>query len=212
MARIAPFLKTLLLISTAIFGSGAMYVYRHAHVAEDQLTFVEGVPTDIFTMNSPGTRVFFTIGGHATVYSSDRPNFLHLMSAINDTERLRVWGHATTQNPVFFGRASDDFHIYRVSVGDTPVVTYAETISHESNQIFGIRIFVWCLFSGIFAYGMLPTLLKRRKKVVVDSPGSNEILDMLRAAEHDRVTDVGDFDARQGNPLAPNPDTRAKSN
>lgn len=185
MSKIAPFLKRWCLITTAIFGFGAMSAERLSRPAEARLTLLEGVPRDVLVTHHGRTSISFRIGAQKTDYSSDRPNYRRVAAAINDGEPLRVWGRATTHRSVF-GIESDDFHIYKVSIGDVPIVTYAETIAHESSQTFVIRVITWCLFTGIFAYGMLPVLLRRRRTSLGDqddTSGPGRVLDMLRAAE-----------------------------
>jgi hypothetical protein len=122
-----------------LLGVGILGIYASGRLAgstpENQLTRAEGVPSDVKLTQLSGrygaktSILTFTIAGYRTEYASDQPGYQAVFSAIKSAKPLCVW--VSTRQETLFPRQGLS-PLYKLSVGNEPVLTFAEVSAHHS--------------------------------------------------------------------------------
>lgn len=124
-------------------GSLLVFVHYHGTTPEEELTLVEGVPTDVELTRQTGQRgdtayfLTFKVGEYFTEYSSLDPRFDDVLSAVRADVPLRVWV-STKQETVFPRRGR--VPLYKLSTADKMVLTYPEVVGRKANRTGSILI------------------------------------------------------------------------
>ncbi len=197
MSKIRRVIGLLFLAGFLILGIHGIYISLFDRffdsIAENELTLLEGIPRDVYITNPSRTQfIHFSVADQATDYSSDRPNFGRVLSTINDADRLRVWGSTKKTWKPLFGRPRDDFEVYKISVGDTPIVSYTDTVGHKTRSA-RVCLIVGCAFTAIPLYAICVARYQRRRKKSACSPSPNPaaLSDSANSLEWSGMTDPG---------------------
>jgi len=136
-----------------ILGIGGVWTYLASDpIAENELTLLEGIPRDVSIVEGRRIQVLhFSVAGQPMEYSNHDPNFAEVKSIISDGDSLRVSG---AMRITLFGQQTDYFEIYKISVGDNAILSYADTVSYNAGRaraslivgcfILAISLFVIC--------------------------------------------------------------------
>jgi hypothetical protein len=141
-----------------------LFVYefnrQHGTTAEDDLTLAEGVADPVLLPQSGKTQsLLFTVAGLNTDYASDRPHFAAVLAAVQSGKPIRIW--ISTRQETLVPRSKNWATLYKLSVGDRPVLRYAEVVEHQQKGATAALI-VGCAIVGISIFGMLAGIRKNR--------------------------------------------------
>jgi hypothetical protein len=115
---------------------------------EEDLTLVEGVATEVRTSSVSGSEILeFKVAGHQTEYASDRPKYEQVLVAVGSGQPVRVW--ISTRQETLFPRQGW-VPLYKMSVGDQPVLEYAEVVGHKAEGAYAALV-VGCVLCGVGA-------------------------------------------------------------
>jgi hypothetical protein len=129
-----------------ILGLGLVIFTLTSHVApESKLKLLEGIPEKVeVTKSSRHNKVAFHLGDMRTDYADDDPNYSQVLESVSAKQPVKVWVEAEGYKDSY-GR------FYKMSVGDKPIVTYADTAeSSKKSNTFSLWIGVALIFIGGF--------------------------------------------------------------
>jgi hypothetical protein len=148
-------------------GCGILGIYFSGRFAgttsENELTLAEGVPSEVHVsqnlrLRGPRTESLeFTIAGYRTQYTSDEPKFQEVLSAVTSGEPIRVW---VSTRPETLFPARGWVPLYKVSLGETPVLTYPEIAAYHAEGARAMLI----VGSAVFAIGAWAVFLCYRNR------------------------------------------------
>ncbi len=91
-------------------------------VPESKLKMFEGVPKQVRVYKaSRHNKIEFYLGDLRTDYTDENPQYLQVIESVKSSQPIKVWVDADSFKDSY-GR------LYKMSVGDKPVITYAETV------------------------------------------------------------------------------------
>ena len=146
---------------TGIFAFASIY----GTTPEEELTEVEGVPTDIRVTSDSGrsgnTAYFlnFTVAGHRTEYASTSPNYEKVLAAVKSGDQVHVW--VSTKQETLFPRKGW-VPLYKMSVGAKPILSYSEIVEHKVDGSVALLL-IGCLVVGVGPSGILFCFLYYRR-------------------------------------------------
>jgi hypothetical protein len=102
---------------------------------EADLTLAEGVASDIKVVQLPGGGgtaevLKFTVAGYHTEYSSYRPKYQGVLTAVRSGRPIRVW--VSAKQETLFPRQGW-VPLYKLNVGDSPVLGYSDVVGDHVN-------------------------------------------------------------------------------
>jgi hypothetical protein len=90
-------------------------------VPESKLKMFEGVPKQVRVYKaSRHYKIEFYLGDLRTDYTDENPQYLQVIESVKSSKPIKVWVDADS--------FKDSYRLYKMSVGDKPVITYAETV------------------------------------------------------------------------------------
>jgi hypothetical protein len=149
----------LVCIIPILLGLGAIWAYAFNRLAgstpEKDLTEATGVPADV-QLKRPPQRIGqnlqileFSVNAFRMEYGSDRPKFREIQNAVTgavtNAEPIRVW--VSTKMETLVSRPGF-VPLYKVNVGDQPILTYRETSAFWKDGSSSVLI-VGCALLGL---------------------------------------------------------------
>jgi hypothetical protein len=125
-----------------------MYVHirTFATTPEDELTIVDGVPTDVEYSTLQVTRrsrlthhVKFTIDGARIQYDSSRPHYEELIQALQSQEPIKAW-IATERTSPFNLDQVRLMHLYKMEHRGQMILNYQEIVSLDEEESMALLI------------------------------------------------------------------------
>jgi hypothetical protein len=166
-----PSLSEWLLLGGAfLLGVCLLFIYVYASLygttTEAELTFAEGVPTEVKLERLTGKGVTkdileFTVAGRRTDYSSDKPKYPDILAAVKSRKPIRIWV-ATTQKALL--PLSDRQQLYKVNVGDDSILTYSDVVEDEKSGQWAILL-VGGFFFILGSLGVYSLFTQRRRYI-----------------------------------------------
>lgn len=134
-----------------IIGIGCLYMsFTTRPVAEDKLTIFEGIPSNFNEIHSKRYRTgYFKVGKAEASYKSTEPHYDEIQSIAQGGKPIKVWLNMPYKD-------SSTGQLYKLNVGDRPVLTYAETLESMKNDniwTFWMGLLVLALASWRFIFG-----------------------------------------------------------
>jgi len=154
-----PFvIEWLFCIGVLLVGLGLLGIDIFARVygttPEAELTLAEGIPDNIeisYVSGRFGGRTYilkFGVAGYRTEYPSDSPKYQRVLKAVQSGKVLRIW--VSTKRETLF-RRQGWAPLYKLSLGDEPVLYYAEVITHNK-QVENAALIVGWVILGLGAW------------------------------------------------------------
>jgi hypothetical protein len=124
---------------------------RRGITSETELTLAEGLPSNV---DRSSNAIEFTLGGYRSGYYDGLPAYAQVAATIESGEPIRAW--LSTKSETLFHR-SGPLPLYQLSIGGTPILTYAQSAAHRAR---GARL---VLIGGVIlciagAFGMASCL------------------------------------------------------
>ena len=134
-----------------IIGIGCLVMsFTIKPVTEDKLTVFEGIPTKFRELPSKRYQTtYFVIGDVEASYKSTEPHYSEIQSIAQSGKSVKVLLN-------FPNKDSSPGQLYKLNVGDRPVVTYAETLESVKNDniwTFWMGLLVIALASWRYIFG-----------------------------------------------------------
>lgn len=89
---------------------------------ESKLNMLEGVPEQVRVYKfSRHNKIEFYLGDLRTDYTDEDPRYLQVLESVKSSQPIKIWVDADSIKDSY-GR------LYKMSVGNKPVITYADTV------------------------------------------------------------------------------------
>lgn len=132
---------------------------------EDELSFAEGVPTDVTLTLVKGRyghkhyTLKFSVADYRTEFGSDSPKYEEVLSAV--TSKVPVEIGVSTRQETLFPRAGW-VPLYKMSVNGKPILTYSDVIDNKAERGRG-ALPVALFLLGASGWGLLGCFRNQRR-------------------------------------------------
>jgi hypothetical protein len=132
------------LVCVGVFAGGAALLGLHltsrtrSSTPEKELIVAEAIASSVSEHMFRGNHYLkFTVGRYAIEYDGAQPHYDDLRSAVQSGRPVRVWVSARNEAPIPIGKTVT---LYKLQLGDTLLLSYAETAAYRAKQEYAVPI------------------------------------------------------------------------